>query len=187
MGRGYCMKRYYYGINEVQLNTLLEKGELKFSNDYLKSISSTILHDNFNQAVSQSTRNVYLNKANKIVILELVFVDDISEHFYLRINKRIKLENVIGYYIGERVTKNHIYQLEASVELYLDYENILNEEFIGSLTCADEDDIYNRINLDGIELININTVMNKDSLDKFINETFAFIEKSDNYNYIKVS
>lgn len=181
------MKKYYYGINEIELNTLLKEGKLELPKEYLKSISLCMLNSNFNQAISQSTRNVYLNKANKIVILELDFKEDISEHFYLRTNKKIKLENVVGYYIGTKITQNHIYQLEASVELYLDYENILNEDFINNLICADEEDIYNHINLDGIKLININTVMNKEYLDKFINETFAFIEKSDNYNYIKVS
>lgn len=181
------MKTYYYGINETELNILLEKGFLTLPKDYLKSINSAMLSTTFNQAVLQASKNVYLNKAENIIILTLGFEEEVSEYFYLRRNKQISMKNVLGYYKSDLVTKEYIYSLESSVELALDYNNILNREFIDSLICADEEDVYKHINLTGIELVDINYVMDEKLLNEFIERTFNYIGDISNYQYKKLS
>lgn len=181
------MSFYYYGINEKELDILLKEKVLKLPKKYLNTISLFTLCQNLTQAISQSTQNIYLNKAEKIVILKLSFNEEVSSHFYLRSKKEIKLENVVGYYIGYKIDKSNVYSLEAGILLSLEYENILSDDFINSLVCADEEDIYQHINIKGIDLIDINTIMDKSKLDKFIEETFNLLKKDNNYNYIEVS
>lgn len=175
------MSFYYYGINERELEVLLRDKELKIPKDYLSKISLFSLTNSLIQAIPQSTQNIYINKAKKIVVLKLQFTDEVSNHFHLRTAKKIKLENVVGYYIGENINKEDIYKLEASVLLSLEYENLLSV-----LDDSNEEDIYKQINIEGIDLVDMPTIMNKKKLDDFIDETFDLISNYSYYNYFDV-
>lgn len=181
------MKTFYYGINEVQLDILINTGYLRIPSNYLKSVNLSILNTSFNQALSQSTQNVYLNKVNKIVILELGFKTDVSEYFYLRREKVIYLKDVLGYYISEEISKDCIYGLEAGVELAIDYSSLLGSIDKTELTTSNKESIYNKINLDGIEFIDINDILNLNNLNSYIDKTFKYMNDINKFAYRKIS
>lgn len=173
----------YLSILEKNLIEFIKLGKTTLSKSFIYSFT-----DNFKTALSSATLLSYANNMEKSVILTLELNKDVGlSNFYIRSLKYLLSKDnndftVNGFY-KHKLKDKDIETFEAGMSLYLSFEDIFTESFLKTISEKLEEDIYNHLNIKGIQNIETKILINKSKLDDFLFKKLNEMANNENFIY----
>lgn len=179
------MGKYYLGILKKDLEVLFSDGTVKLNKSCIHKIE-----EDFKKAVSNATNLAYINNTSEFVVLELTS-NSLENNLFKKIHLGDEFSfdspyyEILGYYTSV-IPIEEVNCFESAIKLFLNFNDILTDDFFESLICADEDDIYNHINLKEINKVPILSVIDKEKLNNFIIIKEEEFSEASNFIYSKL-